>query len=112
MNQNLIDNIKNWITLDNDVKNLQQQIKIKRKEKKKYTNLLVDTMKTNSIDVFDINDGKLLYTRNKIKTPLSKKHLISSISKFFDDDTTTIDNLCNFILNTREEKIKENIKRK
>ena len=112
MNQELINNIKNWINVDNEIKKLQKNIKSLREEKKKFTINLVDIMKKNDIDAFDINDGKLLYTRNKIKTPLSKKHLISSISKFFDDDTTTIDNLCNFILNTREEKIKENIKRK
>ena len=112
MNKNLIENIKNWIVLDNDIKNLQKQIKKKRKEKKIYTSELVSIMKSNEIDAFDISDGKLFYTKQKIKTPLSKKHLISSISKFFENDETTIKNLCTFILNTREEKVKENIRRK
>ena len=49
MNQNLIENIKNWIVLDNDIKNLQKQIKKKRKEKKVYTSELVSIMRSNEM---------------------------------------------------------------
>jgi len=111
-NQILVTNIKSWLTLDNEIKNLQRLIKEKRKEKKMYTQALVNIMKQNEIDAFDINDGKLLYTSSKTKVPLSKKHLIESVSKFFDNDENTTKKLCEFILNTRELKTKENIKRK
>ena len=33
-NQILVTNIKSWLTLDNEIKNLQRLIKEKRKEKK------------------------------------------------------------------------------
>ena len=73
---------------------------------------LVTIMKDNSIDCFDITGGKLLYTQNKSKTPLSKKHLISSITEFFDGDQQMIKKLCSHIMNSRQQVIKENIKRK
>ena len=57
-----------------------------REEKKKFTVNLVDIMKKNDIDAFDINDGKLLYTKTQIKTPISKKHLLSSVSEYFKND--------------------------
>ena len=112
MNQELINNIKNWINVDNEIKKLQKNIKSLREEKKKFTINLVDIMKKNDIDAFDINDGKLLYTKTQIKTPISKKHLLTSVSEYVKNDEQTVENLCNFILNTRKTKVTENIKRK
>ena len=37
MNQELINNIKNWINVDNEIKKLQKNIKSLREEKKKFT---------------------------------------------------------------------------
>ena len=108
----LIENVKNWIDIDNDIKTLQKQLKEKRKEKKIYTENLVDIMKTNNVDCFDIKNGKLIYTKKKIKAPLSKKHLFSSLSNYFKNNSGIIEELGNYILNSREEKIKENIRRK
>ena len=108
----LIENVKSWIDIDNDIKLLQKQLKDKRKEKKMYTENLVDIMKTNNVDCFDIKNGKLIYTKKKIKAPLSKKHLFSSLSNYFKNNKDIIEELGNYILNSREEKIKENIRRK
>ena len=89
MNQELINNIKNWINIDNEIKKLQKNIKSLREQKKKFTVNLVDMMKKNDIDAFDINDGKLLYTKTQIKTPISKKHLLTSVSEYFKHDEQT-----------------------
>ena len=67
----LLTNIKEWITLDKEMKLLRSEIKIGEIEKV-LTETLVETMKTNEIDCFNINDGKLIYSQNKIRAPLSK----------------------------------------
>tara|TARA_B100001989_G_C24351739_1_gene370018 strand:- start:346 stop:690 length:345 start_codon:yes stop_codon:yes gene_type:complete len=108
----LIENVRSWIDIDNEIKELQKIMKEKRKEKKLYTNNLVEIMKANDVDCFDIKNGKLLYTKKKVKAPLSKKHLFSSLSNYFKNNKEIIEELGNYILNSREEKIKENIKRK
>ena len=108
----LISNVRDWISIDNEIKQLQKLTKQKRKEKKELTQNLVDTMKTHDIQCFDISDGKLMYTQNKVKSALSKKHLIKSLTEWFKDDPSKIGDLTKHILNSREEKIKENIKRK
>jgi hypothetical protein len=108
----LIENVKGWLDIDNDIKGLQKALKEKRKEKKLYTTNLVDIMKTNNVDCFDIKNGKLIYTKKKVKAPLSKKHLFNSLSNYFKNNKDVIEELGNYILNSREEKIKENIKRK
>ena len=69
-------------------------------------------MKENDIDCFDITNGKLIYTKKKTKSPLSKKHLLQALSAFFKDDKETVSKISNYILDTRETKIKENIRRK
>ena len=110
--QELINNVKNWITLDTEIKQLQKLAKTKRKEKKAYTEALVNIMRDNEIDCFDVQDGKLIYTKKKVKAPLSKKHLLSSLGNYFKNNKKLITELSQFILDSREEKIKENIRRK
>ena len=111
-NQELKDNIVSWLTLDNEIKSLQKQIRNKRKEKKEKTNDIVEVMKTNEISLYDTNDGKLIYTTTKTKAPLSKKHLIASLSTYFNNDSNSVQKLSEYILNSRKDNIKETIKRK
>lgn len=110
----LIGRIKNWITLDDEIKQLQKQIKEKRIEKKENTETLVEIMRNNEIDCFDLdaNGGKLIYTKKKVKQSLSKKYLMTCLMQYFKDDATQAKEVSTFILNQRAEKIKENIRRK
>jgi hypothetical protein len=111
-NQELKNNIVEWLTLDNEIKSLQKKIRDIRKEKKDKTNQIVEVMKINEIACFDTNDGKLIYTQQKTKAPLSKKHLITSLSSYFNNDAENVKKLSEYILNTRKDKITETIKRK
>ena len=105
--------VKNWITLDDQIKSLQKQIREIKSEKKVATETLVETMKNNEIDCFELGSGnKLVYTKNKSKKPLSKKHLLNSLSKYFNGNVEQASQLSKFIMNTREEKVKENLRRK
>lgn len=109
----LISKIKEWISHDDEIKMLQKQIKDHRTEKKALTESLVDIMKTNAIDCFDINDGKLIFCKNKVKIPLNKKTLLSSLEKYFENNPEiNTGDVGEFILESREVKIKENIRRK
>ena len=59
--EQLVNHIKEWIEIDNGISGLQKQIKQMRENKKELTSSLVNVMKSNEIDCFDINDGKLIY---------------------------------------------------
>ena len=108
----LINNIKEWVQLDNEIKTLQKETKDRRLRKKELTDELVEVMKSNEIDCFDMSDGKLIYSQNKIKAPLSKKHLLNSLHTFFEKDDEMAKQISKFILDSRETKIKETIRRK
>ncbi len=111
--QELKDSIINWLKFDNEIKEMQKLIKLKRKEKKEVTNNIVEVMRNNDIECFDAGgEGKLIYTKNKSRAPLSKKHLLTSLGTYFNGDNDGATKLANYILSTREERIKETIKRK
>lgn len=107
----LIHNIKNWIELDNDVKLLSKQLKEVRNKKKSVTNTLIETMKNNEIDCFDLSNGKILYGQNKIKRPLNKETLLASLSTYFADSSKdSIDKITKHILDSRQVVLKDNIR--
>tara|TARA_B110000008_G_C16958736_1_gene559274 strand:+ start:337 stop:696 length:360 start_codon:yes stop_codon:yes gene_type:complete len=112
-NQELKDNIISWLKYDNEIKEMQKLIRLKRKEKKEVTNDIVQVMRSNEIECFDAGgEGKLIYTKNKTKAPLSKKHLLASLGSYFNGDNEGATKLATFILSSREDKVKETIKRK
>jgi hypothetical protein len=109
----LVDNIKEWIRIDNELRELQKASKERRERKKELTGELVDVMKSNEIDCFDTKDGgKLIYAQNKVKASLNKKYLFDTITNYFKDDPVKAKELGEFIMNNRETKIKESIRRK
>ena len=108
----LLENVKSWLTIDNEIRALQKEIKERRKLKKQLTTDLMSTMKSNDIDALNVPDGELIYNKTKTKAPLSKKHLLSSLGQYFKGDQRMIDELSKFIMETRAEKEKESIRRK
>jgi hypothetical protein len=108
----LVSTIKEWLQVDNDIREIQKAAKEYREKKKQLTEQLVHVMRENQIDNFDVKDGTLMYKCNKVKSPVNKKHLLTTLTKFFKDDTEQASDLCKFILDTREVKVKETIQRK
>jgi hypothetical protein len=107
----LVSHIKEWISIDEEVKLLKKEIKIRQERKKNLTQDLVEVMKSNEIDAFDINNGKLIYTKRKTKQAISKKLLLSSLQDMFETPEE-VNKITEHILESRQEKIKEIIRRK
>lgn len=110
--EDLINLIKDWVNEENEIKKLQKEIKQHREKKKQLTNNLVEVMKINEIDCVNISEGKILYTNNKVKSSITKKHLFESLNKFFKNDNKLVENVANHILESRKIKPVENIKLK
>ncbi len=110
--EQLIENIKEWINIDNELKEIQKAAKERRQRKKDLTSSLVNVMKDNEIDCFDVNDGKLIYTQNKVKSNLTKKSLLLALQTYYKDSPEQGNKVTEFLLNSREEKVNETIKRK
>jgi hypothetical protein len=110
--EQLVSNVKEWIGIDEEMKQLQSMLREKRKRKKELTDELVNVMKQNEIECFDIKNGQLLYSVNKSKKPLTKKLLIATVQKYYQNDSDKAKELTDFILENRNETVTETIKRK
>jgi hypothetical protein len=106
-------NIKGWIQTDKQLKNLQKEMKELKDQKNKYTDTLVEIMKTNDIDCFDISEGKIIYTKNRVKSALNKTHLMKCLEKYFEDKPNIEpEDVTKFILENRDIKTTEGIRYK
>lgn len=110
--EQLVNNIKEWIKMDTEIAELKAQIKDRNNRKKTLTENLVTVMKTNKIDCFDINGGALVYKTNKVKKPINGKTLLAALQNYYKSDPQIAEDLTKHVLNSREEQIKETIKRK
>jgi hypothetical protein len=110
--EQLINNIKEWIAMDSKIGELKSEIKQLNQKKKVLTESLVTIMKNNSIDCFDINGGALLYKKNKVKKPINKKNLLTALQDYYKDNPKMAEDVTKHLMESREEEIKETIKRK
>jgi phage gpG-like protein len=110
--EELIINIKEWIKIDSDITRLKTEVKEKTQKKKELTQSLVNIMKSNSIDCFDINGGALVYKQRKTKKTISGKYLLEQLEDYYKDQPELAKEITKKVLDNRGESIKEEIMRK
>lgn len=110
--EQLVNNIKEWIKIDNEVAQLKADIKDRTNKKKLLTENLVTVMKSNKIDCFDINGGALVYKKNTVKKPISGKTLLTALQNYYKTDLKIAEDIAKHVMDSREEQTKETIKRK
>jgi len=105
--------IKEWIQLDNQISKLNLELKEKKANKKHIADMLIDKMKQKQLETININGGgSIVYKKTITKKPINQKTLLTSLTTYFKDNNINVEELSNFILENREENIKENILRK
>ena len=107
--EELIQHVKQWIIIENQITKLQKEMKEKRKYKKELSAQLINVMKQHNIDCLDINNGKIVHTKRKQKQSISKKFLLETLEKYYKDNENAQE-LTKFILDSRQEKEIDNIK--
>lgn len=110
--EKLIKTIQEWVKLDNEMRALKKEVNSRKTEQDKITKVLINTMKSNEIDEFNINNGKLSYINRTVKKPITKKNLLEILSKFYKGDTEQATEINKFILDNREDVIVEKLVRK
>ena len=110
--EQLVNNIKEWIKIDSEIAQFKLDIKERTNKKKLLTENLVTVMKKNQIDCFDINGGSLIYKTNKVKKPINGKTLLVALQNYYKTDPNIADEIVKHVMDSREEQIKETIKRK
>jgi seryl-tRNA synthetase len=113
MNSNNFENqIKQWVNIDNKLKELNNQTKQLREQKneleKKITNYTSSNNLSNSI--IQIPGGKLKITNKRISEPITFKYLENSLSNIIKNENQVV-TIVNHIRENRETKNVAEIKR-
>jgi len=108
----LIEKIKEWVKIDNEIRTLQTELNKRKENKKKVSTELMNVMKRNEIDVFDIKDGQIIYDKRNVKKPVTKAALMSILSTYYNGDVVKAAEINQYIMDNREEVVREKIIRK
>lgn len=108
----LIDIVRNWINVDNQLSKLNSMTRQLRSEKKKINMEMIQVMKEKEIDIFDLKEGQIRYKTEKRKEPLNQKRLLDILSKYPVLEDTQKIALNDFIFQNRNEIVTETITRK
>jgi hypothetical protein len=112
MSEDLKATVKEWLILDNEMREIQRILKEKKERKKNLTENVIELMKAKQVDELNVNDGKLIYSQTKTKSPLNKQHISSCLGDVFKNEPEKVAKLTEHILNSRQIKVKDNLKRK
>lgn len=107
--EELINSIKEYVSFDRQIKERQNEIKLLKQRQKEVSNGLMQVMRSNEIDCFDINNGRILYKKSKTKKAISKGFLNEILDKYFNGDRGKVEDLGMYILSNRVEVERETI---
>ena len=104
--------VREWVKLDNEIRMLNKEITTRRNDKKGISKRLIDVMRENKLDIFDLKDGQLMYVKKNKKKPITQKQLLTLLSSYYRDDTSKAEEMHSYLMENREEVTEEKIQRK
>lgn len=119
------DNVKDWVTVDNRIKSLSEQLKDLRNTKKAYEDNMVMWANSNTADdgsgrpvqrpVIRISDGKLRFVETRQTAPLSLKYVEQRLKILLENSTPNASEMVALIMKDlkdhRETKVVQEVKR-
>lgn len=84
MSEEFKKDVHEWDRITNLIRQYEENLKILREEKKKIQDVAIDYMLNNDIDILNLEDGKIICKKSKVKVgTLTKKTLPEKIKEFF-----------------------------
>ena len=105
----LMFSIREWLKIENEIQTINKNLKEKKNKMKELTNNLVNTMKVNSIDCFNIKDGALVYKKRTTKKQISGKFLLTQLEEYFKDQPDIAKELHKKVWDSRDIVCKEEL---
>lgn len=103
--------VKEWMTLDADIRQRTRELKSVREKKTDATRRLVEVMKAQSIDCLNLGERALVYKQRTSKRAITAKSLVKNLSDYFEDSSTA-EEVAQYLLNHRVEVTVEEIQRR
>jgi hypothetical protein len=102
--------LKEWITLEDELKVLSTTMREKKKRMGILQGLITKTMKGHKIARVNIKSGAILYQNKQTKESMGKKFIISKLTEYFKGDIVKATEIFNYLEEHRGKKSKDNIK--
>tara|TARA_B100000035_G_scaffold304596_1_gene304504 strand:- start:2917 stop:3261 length:345 start_codon:yes stop_codon:yes gene_type:complete len=111
MSDEFQNNIQSWVSLDNRIKNLSQEVKNLRSRRNTLTSNIFTYAESNNLEnaIIQITDGKLKFQNVKQTSPLTFRLVQETLLEFFDDNVT--EKIIDRLKNKRDTKYSYDIKR-
>ena len=108
----LENNIKKWVSLDNDINSLTQKIKLLKNEKSNYNDQIIQYITQQKLNnaTIKISDGKLKFIDINQQQILTYKFIYECLENFLKDNNKALE-IIKFIKNSRNIKTITEIKR-
>ena len=110
--EQLKDYLRQWVRIENEISTLSAEIKKRKLIHQQLSKSLLDVMRKDEIDCFDIANGRIVYSKTKVRAPLNNGQLKTALTTYYKDDAEKASNLTTFLLESRIEKTRESIKMK
>ena len=110
--ENFQGDIKKWVSLDTQLKALNDKTKEIRSERNELADTILDFADDNNLSAstIKISDGKLKFAQTKQTTPISLGFLENCLTEIIGDEAK-VDHIMNYIKEQREVKVITDIKR-
>jgi uncharacterized protein (UPF0335 family) len=108
--EQLKDYLRQWVRVENEISTLSAEIKKRKLVHQQLSKSLLDVMRKNEIDCFDVANGRIVYSKTKARAPLNNKQIKSALTTYYKDDVEKATSLTEFLLASRVEKTRETIK--
>jgi hypothetical protein len=102
--------LKEWLTLEDELKILNAAVREKKKRMGILQGLITKTMKGHKIARVNIKSGAILYQNKQTKESMGKKFIISKLTEYFKGDIIKATEIFNYLEEHRGKKSKDNIK--
>lgn len=104
--------IKEWVTIDNELRELSLKSKSLREKKNNVNNNVINYIENNNLDnaIIKISDGTLKFNYTNISQPLTFKYINECLSDIINDKNQ-VEAIINYIKNKRNVKSIMDIKR-
>jgi hypothetical protein len=106
------ENIKRWVTMDNEIKNVTDTLKTMKTQRSEISDTILDYVESENLNstTININNGSLKFGTSRQSTGLTLTYIKSCLEKCIpeEDDVNAI---MDVIKNSRDVKISSEIKR-
>ena len=84
--QSTVQLVREWVKQDNELRQLQKEVNIRKKEKAVLSKTLMEIMKSTDTGCYELKNGVLMYTVKNIKKPMTQKMLMGVLQKYYGGD--------------------------